>query len=250
MQGRFGLAYGGLRQGRSSSLRFLHPILVILAQSTVPSQPCKATFNDPGQTRDLERSLSSLDDPLQRSLVSWCCFRVRASFQPALIEIEDALVPGFFVEQHTNDRCTVFVPSVSTPMAGAIYIIATSPSRVHRLNLPVAEFQAQYSIRAPPGARVLDSVYSVSLPRCYSLIVLRGLIANFLQLPAFRSSISVQLLQPLTISNVALTSRNVLGLSRIDPLYSLDWADYRRMHSIWQRIFRMFQSLFAHGQQR
>jgi hypothetical protein len=33
-------------------------------------------------------------------------------------------------------------------------------------------------------------------------------------------------------------------------LYSLDWADYRRMHSIWQRIFRMFQNLFAHGQQR
>jgi uncharacterized membrane protein len=43
-------------------------------------------------------------------------------------------VPGFFVEQHTNDRCTVFVPSVPTPMAGALYIIATS--RVHRLNLP------------------------------------------------------------------------------------------------------------------
>jgi hypothetical protein len=33
-------------------------------------------------------------------------------------------------------------------------------------------------------------------------------------------------------------------------LYSSDWADYRRMHSIWQRIFRMFRSLFAHGQQR
>ena len=55
-------------------------------------------------------------------------------FQPALIEIEDALVPGFFVEQHTNARCTVFVPSVPTPMAGALYIIATS--RVHRLDLP------------------------------------------------------------------------------------------------------------------
>jgi hypothetical protein len=64
-------------------------------------------------------------------------FKNTANFQPALIEIEDALVPGFFVEQHTNDRCTVFVPSVPTPMAGAIYIIATSPSRVHRLNLPV-----------------------------------------------------------------------------------------------------------------
>ena len=33
------------------------------AQSTVPPQPGKATFNDPGQTRDLERSLSPLDDP-------------------------------------------------------------------------------------------------------------------------------------------------------------------------------------------
>jgi uncharacterized membrane protein len=62
-------------------------------------------------------------------------FEKSATFQPALIEIEDALVPGFFVEEHTNNRCTVFVPSVPTPMAGAIYIIATS--RVHRLNLPV-----------------------------------------------------------------------------------------------------------------
>lgn len=61
-------------------------------------------------------------------------FEKTSNFQPALIEIEDALVPGFFVEQHTNDRCTVFVPSVPTPMAGALYIIATS--RVHRLDLP------------------------------------------------------------------------------------------------------------------
>ena len=36
---------------------------VILAQSTVPPQPGKATFHNPGQTRDFERSLSSLDDP-------------------------------------------------------------------------------------------------------------------------------------------------------------------------------------------
>ena len=41
----------------------LHPILEVLAQSTVPPQPSKATFNDPGQTSDLERSVSSLDDP-------------------------------------------------------------------------------------------------------------------------------------------------------------------------------------------
>jgi uncharacterized membrane protein len=67
-------------------------------------------------------------------------FEKTTNFQPALIEIENALVPGFFVEQHTNDRCTVFVPSVPTPMAGALYIIATS--RVHRLNLPVDQGHA------------------------------------------------------------------------------------------------------------
>src|SRR5262249_34322167 len=39
-----------------------------------------------------------------------------ASFQPALIEIEEALVPGFIVEQHSGNRSTVFVPSVPTPM--------------------------------------------------------------------------------------------------------------------------------------
>lgn len=57
-----------------------------------------------------------------------------ASFQPALIEIEDALVPGFVLEDHVGERCTVFVPSVPTPMAGAIYIIANH--RVHRLDVP------------------------------------------------------------------------------------------------------------------
>ena len=62
-------------------------------------------------------------------------FDESASFQPALIEIEDALVPGFVVEHHPGERCTVFVPSVPTPMAGAIYIIAAR--RVHPLDLPV-----------------------------------------------------------------------------------------------------------------
>jgi uncharacterized membrane protein len=62
-------------------------------------------------------------------------FETTVTFQPALLEIEEALVPGFFVEEHSHDRCTVFVPSVPTPLAGAIYIIARN--RVHRLNLPI-----------------------------------------------------------------------------------------------------------------
>src|SRR5215471_8989280 len=57
-----------------------------------------------------------------------------ASFQPALVEMEEALVPGFIVEQHSGNRCTVFIPSVPTPMAGAVYIIDNS--RVHPLDLP------------------------------------------------------------------------------------------------------------------
>jgi uncharacterized membrane protein len=57
-----------------------------------------------------------------------------ASFQPALVEMEEALVPAFIVEQHSGNRCTVFIPSVPTPMAGAVYIIDNS--RVHPLDLP------------------------------------------------------------------------------------------------------------------
>jgi uncharacterized membrane protein len=56
-------------------------------------------------------------------------------FQPVLVEIEEALAPAFLIEEYAGERCTVFVPSVPTPMAGAIYIIARS--RVHPLNVPV-----------------------------------------------------------------------------------------------------------------
>jgi uncharacterized membrane protein len=57
-----------------------------------------------------------------------------ASFQPALVKMEEALVPAFIVERHSGDRCTVFIPSVPTPMAGAVYIIDNA--RVHPLDLP------------------------------------------------------------------------------------------------------------------
>src|SRR6476469_7006687 len=50
----------------------------------------------------------------------------------ALVEIEEGLVPGFIVEQHSGNRCTVFIPSVPTPMAGAVYIIDNN--RVHPLD--------------------------------------------------------------------------------------------------------------------
>jgi uncharacterized membrane protein len=56
------------------------------------------------------------------------------AWQPALVEIEDALVPGFIIEQHDDGRLTVFVPSVPTPFAGAVYILERT--RVHIVDVP------------------------------------------------------------------------------------------------------------------
>lgn len=58
-------------------------------------------------------------------------------WQPALIEIEDALVPGFIIEELDDGRFTVFVPSVPTPLAGAVYILA--PERVHAIDVPFTQ---------------------------------------------------------------------------------------------------------------
>jgi uncharacterized membrane protein len=56
-------------------------------------------------------------------------------FKPALVEMEDALAPGFIVEEHEGGKCTVFVPSAPTPMAGNIYIVGSA--RVHPIDVPV-----------------------------------------------------------------------------------------------------------------
>jgi len=38
-------------------------------------------------------------------------------WKPALVEIEEALVPAFIIEELEDQRVTVFVPSVPTPFA-------------------------------------------------------------------------------------------------------------------------------------
>jgi uncharacterized membrane protein len=55
-------------------------------------------------------------------------------WKPALVEIEEALVPAFIIEELEDGRFTVFVPSVPTPFAGAVYIL--SRERVHSLDVP------------------------------------------------------------------------------------------------------------------
>ena len=59
------------------------------------------------------------------------------AWKPALAEIEDALVPAFIIEELDDGRFTVFVPSVPTPFAGAIYILP--PDRVHPLDVPFTQ---------------------------------------------------------------------------------------------------------------
>ena len=54
-----------------------------------------------------------------------------------LAEIEDALVPAFIVEEFDDGRFTVFVPSVPTPFAGAVYIL--NRERVHPVDIPFTD---------------------------------------------------------------------------------------------------------------
>ncbi len=59
------------------------------------------------------------------------------AWRPALVELEDALVPAFIIEELADGRFTIFVPSVPTPLAGAVYILA--PERVHILDVPFTQ---------------------------------------------------------------------------------------------------------------
>jgi uncharacterized membrane protein len=60
-----------------------------------------------------------------------------SAWKPALAEIEEALVPAFIIEEFEDGRYTVFVPSIPTPFAGAVYIL--DRERVHPLDVPFTE---------------------------------------------------------------------------------------------------------------
>lgn len=75
-----------------------------------------------------------------------------SAWQPALVEIEDALVPAFIIEELEDGRFTVFVPSVPTPLAGAVYIL--NRDRVHPLNVTFTQ-AIQTVSRWGSGSKVL-----------------------------------------------------------------------------------------------
>jgi uncharacterized membrane protein len=78
-------------------------------------------------------------------------------WKPALVEIEDALVPGFIIEEFEDGRYTVFVPSVPTPLAGAVYVL--DRKRVHPLDVPFTQ-ALQVVSRWGLGAKDLDLAMS------------------------------------------------------------------------------------------
>ena len=78
------------------------------------------------------------------------------TFAAALVEIEEALVPAFVVEHHPDGRYTVFVPSVPTPAAGAIYILA--PERVHLVDVPFTKAVSVISRWGSGTQELLDAM--------------------------------------------------------------------------------------------
>jgi uncharacterized membrane protein len=75
---------------------------------------------------------------LFRSLTQQMAGRTQErAFKPALAEIEEALVPAFIIEELEDGSFTVFVPSIPTPLAGSVYVLAAN--RVHPLNVPFTQ---------------------------------------------------------------------------------------------------------------
>jgi hypothetical protein len=72
---------------------------------------------------------------LIRSLAHQVAGQSRGStWKAALVEIADALVPAFIIEELDDERYTVFVPSIPTPFAGAVYVL--DRQRVHPVDVP------------------------------------------------------------------------------------------------------------------
>jgi uncharacterized membrane protein len=82
-------------------------------------------------------------------------------WQPALAEIEEALVPAFISAALEDGRFTVFVPSVPTPLAGAVYIL--SRDRVHPLDVPFTQAIKSVS-RWGAGAKELVAAMKTEHP--------------------------------------------------------------------------------------
>lgn len=58
-------------------------------------------------------------------------------WKPAFFESDEGLLPAFIIEEFDDGRYTVFVPSIPTPLAGAVYVL--DRKRVHPLDVPFTD---------------------------------------------------------------------------------------------------------------
>jgi hypothetical protein len=86
---------------------------------------------------------------LLRSLTHQVAGKSRGStWKAALFQSDEALIPAFIIEELDDGRYTVFVPSIPTPFAGAVYVL--DKRRVHPWTCP----SPMRSKSSPDGARV------------------------------------------------------------------------------------------------
>jgi uncharacterized membrane protein len=75
---------------------------------------------------------------LLRSLTQQMAGKSRENvWKPALLETDEGLVPAFIIEDFGDGRYTIFVPSIPTPLAGAVYVV--DQRRVHPLDVPFTD---------------------------------------------------------------------------------------------------------------
>jgi len=80
-------------------------------------------------------------------------------WKPALFETDEGLLLAFIIEEFSDGRYTIFVPSIPTPLAGAVYVV--SQRRVHPLDVPFTDALKTVS-RWGSGARDLVTAMEMS----------------------------------------------------------------------------------------
>jgi uncharacterized membrane protein len=75
---------------------------------------------------------------LLRSLTQQMAGKSRENiWRPALFKTDEGLLLAFIIEEFEDGRYTIFVPSIPTPLAGAVYVV--DRSRVHALDVPFTD---------------------------------------------------------------------------------------------------------------
>jgi uncharacterized membrane protein len=84
------------------------------------------------------------------------------AWKPALFQSDEGLVPAFIIEKFDDGRYTIFVPSIPTPFAGAVYVL--EGSRVHPVDVPFTQALNTVS-RWGAGARDLVAAMEKANPK-------------------------------------------------------------------------------------